>query len=91
MNHAKKVLPPWFIHKMLAFGVLLYAFTGVISFFRGLNFLDYNALNSHYPSHGQHYGIIAVELGVGITVTGVMIAVYYAFGSRSSEISDEDW
>ena len=91
INHAKKVLPPWFIHKMLAFGVLHYAFTGVISFFRGLNFLDYNALNSHYPSHGQHYGIIAVELGVGITVTGVMIAVYYAFGSRSSEIRDEDW
>ena len=67
MEHAKKVLPPWFVHKMLAFGVLLYTFTGVISFFRGQNFLDYSALSPHSPTHGQHYGILIIELGVGIT------------------------
>jgi len=40
---------------------------------------------------GQHYGILAVELGVLITVTTVMIAIFYAFGSRQPETSDEDW
>ena len=91
MEHAKKVLPPWFVHKMLAFGVLLYTFTGVISFFRGLNFLDYSALSAHSPTHGQHYGILIIELGVGITVSGVMIAIFYAFASRTSEINDAEW
>jgi multicomponent Na+:H+ antiporter subunit B len=91
MEHAKKVLPPWFVHKMLAFGVLLYTFTGVISFFRGQNFLDYSALSPHSPTHGQHYGILIIELGVGITVSGVMIAVFYAFASRTSEINDAEW
>lgn len=91
MEHAKKVLPPWFVHKMLAFGVLLYTFTGVISFFRGQNFLDYSALSLHSPTHGQHYGILIIELGVGITVSGVMIAIFYAFASRTSEINDAEW
>lgn len=91
MEHAKKVLPPWFVHKMLAFGVLLYIFTGVISFFRGQNFLDYSALSPHSPTHGQHYGILIIELGVGITVSGVMIAIFYAFASRTSEINDAEW
>ena len=91
MEHAKKVLPPWFVHKMLAFGVLLYTFTGVISFFRGQNFLDYSVLSPHSPTHGQHYGILIIELGVGITVSGVMIAVFYAFASRTSEINDAEW
>ena len=91
MEHAKKVLPPWFVHKMLAFGVLLYTFTGVISFFRGQNFLDYSALSPHSPTHGQHYGILIIELGVGITVSGVMIAVFYAFASRTSEINYAEW
>ena len=91
MEHAKKVLPPWFVHKMLAFGVLLYTFTGVISFFRGQNFLDYSALSPHSPTHGQHYGILIIELGVGITVSGVMIAIFYAFASRTSEINDAGW
>ena len=91
MEHAKKVLPPWFVHKMLAFGVLLYTFTGVISFFRGQNFLDYSALSPHSPTHGQHYGILIIEFGVGITVSGVMIAIFYAFASRTSEINDAEW
>ena len=91
MEHAKKVLPPWFVHKMLAFGVLLYTFTGVISFFKGQNFLDYSALSPHSPTHGQHYGILIIELGVGITVSGVMIAIFYAFASRTSEINDAEW
>ena len=91
MEHAKKVLPPWFVHKILAFGVLLYTFTGVISFFRGQNFLDYSALSPHSPTHGQHYGILIIELGVGITVSGVMIAIFYAFASRTSEINDAEW
>ena len=47
----------------------------------GANLLDYDAL-AHNPLHGQHWGIFAVELGVGITVTAVMISLFYGFASK---------
>ncbi len=87
----QQVFPPWLVHKMVALGVLIYAGTGYASLFLGYNFLDYAAFSPHHPSHGQHWGIFAVELGVGITVTGVMIAIYYAFASRPPPMKDEDW
>ena len=34
------------------------------------------------PMKGQQYGIIAIELGVGITVAGVLLAIYHAFAAR---------
>jgi multicomponent Na+:H+ antiporter subunit B len=43
-------------------------------------YLDYNVLSTN-PSSGQHIGIILVELGVGITVATVMIALYHSFAS----------
>ncbi len=88
---AQKVFPPWLVHKLLAFGVLLYAGTGIYSMLMGYGYLDYTAIDPDHPSHGQHLGILIVELGVGITVTGVMVAIYYAFAARAPILSDEDW
>ncbi len=91
LNKAKQVFPAWVVHKLVALGVLVYAGTGVASMLLGYNYLDYGAFNPHHPSHGQHWGILAVELGVGITVTGVMVAIYYAFAGRPPPMKDEDW
>jgi len=44
----------------------------------GGNFLDYNVL-SHDSVHGQHWGILLIELGVGMTVASVIICIFYAF------------
>ena len=41
---------------------------------------EFNVLSTN-PSSGQHIGIILVELGVGITVATVMIALYHSFAS----------
>jgi multicomponent Na+:H+ antiporter subunit B len=30
-------------------------------------------------------------MGVGVTVTAVMVAIYYAFVGRTPLISDEEW
>ena len=91
LETVQKVFPPWLVHKLLALGVLIYAGTGVVSMFLGYDYLDYDAFAPHHPSHGQHYGILAVELGVLVTVTGVMVAIYYAFAGRPPQVSDEDW
>lgn len=91
LDMVKKVFPPWLVHKLMALGALLYGATGIVSMFLGYNYLDYDAFTPAHPEHGQHYGILIVELGVGITVTGVMVAVYYAFAGRAPQISDEEW
>ncbi|MBL4749853.1 MAG: Na(+)/H(+) antiporter subunit B [Amylibacter sp.] len=91
LQKAKQVFPEWLVHKLVALGVLIYAATGVASLLLGYNFLDYGAFNPGHPIYGQHWGIFAVELGVGITVTGVMVAIYYAFAGRPPPMKDEDW
>ncbi len=91
LETVQKVFPPWVVHKLIALGLLIYALTGVLSLFLGYGYLDYGAFAPDHPSHGQHYGILAIELGVGITVTGVMVAIYYAFAARPPRISDEEW
>ena len=44
-------------------------------------YLDYDVL-AHDPVHGQHLGILLIELGVGITVAAVMITIFYNFAGR---------
>lgn len=81
LGKAMVVLPPSVIHTCSALGVIIYAGTGVVSLFKGANFLDYNVL-LHDPHHGQHWGIFAVEFGVLVTVFGVMVSIFYAFAGR---------
>ena len=63
---------------MMVFGVSLYGGVGVVSMAKGGLFLDYTALTGSVAT-GQHIGILLVELGVGLTVTSVMLAVFHAF------------
>jgi multicomponent Na+:H+ antiporter subunit B len=66
---------------LMAAGVLLYGSVGITAMVKGGNFLDYDFL-AHDPLHGQHLGILLVELGVGITVTAVMIGLFFLFAAR---------
>jgi len=91
LSKVKQVFPPWLVHKLAAFGVLLYAGTGVYSMMLGSTYLNYSAFTPDHPEHGQHWGILIVELGVGITVAAVMVAIYYAFAARPPIINDEEW
>jgi multicomponent Na+:H+ antiporter subunit B len=81
IEEARKVAHPNVIQFCVALGVLLYAGTGVAGMLMGGNFLDYNVLQ-HDPVHGQHLGILLVELGVGITVAAVMVSTFYCFAGR---------
>lgn len=74
----RRVLPPHWLFRLSAFGVLLFAGTGVVSMLLGESFLNYSAL-AHDPVHGQHYGILLIELGVGIAVFSVILTIFYAF------------
>ena len=90
LDAAKKAFPPSWIRIGMSLGVLLYGGTGDLTWILGGDFLSYGVL-AHDPTHGQHYGIIAVELGVLCSVTTVMIAIFYAFGSRQPEVNEDNW
>jgi multicomponent Na+:H+ antiporter subunit B len=66
---------------------LLYGGVGLVTLFLGGRYLEYGVL-ANDPVHGQHYGIILVELGVGIAVASVMTLIFYTFASRG-ETDDE--
>ena len=82
LTAVRRVAPARMVELVIATGVLVYAGTGVVAMLMGRNFLDYGALNPAHPSTGQHYGILVVELGVGMTVAAVMIAIYSTFAGR---------
>jgi len=84
LPEARRVVPDRLVETLLALGVLLYAGVGLAGLALGGNYLDYFVL-AHDPVHGQHRGIFWVELGVLITVAGVMLKVFYLFASRARE------
>ncbi len=61
-------------------GVFIYAGTGLLCVFLGLNYLDYGALAGMLgvdPVTARSHGILIVEIGVGIAVMAVMVILYY--------------
>lgn len=77
----RRLLPDRLVETMIGLGVLVYAGVGIAGLLLGGNFLDYFVLD-HDPVHGQHRGIFWVEIGVAITVSGVMLKVFYMFAGR---------
>ena len=82
LDALERALPPKVVEIGVASGALLYGGVGVVSMLFGGEFLDYGRLDSHSAQHGQHLGILLVELGVGITVTFVMVGIFYSFAGR---------
>ena len=81
LDEARKVIPPTMVEILIALGVLIYALTGVVGLLMGGNYLDYGVMGQNQV-HGQHLGILIVELGVGVTVASAMIAIFFAFSGR---------
>jgi len=71
-----------FLETGMAVGLLMYGGVGVAALFMGGTFLDYSAFTPEHPQHGQHWGIFLVELGVGLTVSAVMLVIYFVFTAR---------
>ena len=80
-KRALSVLPERVLLGLMACGPLLYGAVGLAGVLLGGNFLDYSVLSSD-PVKGQQLGILLIEAGVGITVTGVLVAIFHAFAAR---------
>ena len=95
LENAETAVPPKLVTGGVALGLLIYAGVGVATMLLGGEFLNYGALDSHDPVHGQHLGILLIEAGVGLTVASVMITIFYKFAdrlqlTRELEAADED-
>lgn len=82
LGNSQKLFRRKTMELLTAVGVLIYGGVGVVCMFMGGNFLDYSVLR-HDPVHGQHLGILLIELGVGITVASVMIVIFFKFTWRT--------
>jgi multicomponent Na+:H+ antiporter subunit B len=90
LETARRVVPMGLLRVLIAAGLLLYALVGVTGLILGGNYLDYSVL-AETESAGQHLGVLLIELGVGITVSAVMVAVFFNFAGRPPKMRDEDW
>jgi multicomponent Na+:H+ antiporter subunit B len=80
----QRLVPERLVEALLALGVLLYAGVGLAGLALGGAYLDYFVLDRD-PVHGQHRGIFWVEVGVALTVAGVMVKLFYMFAGRGRE------
>ena len=92
LEETRKVLPQQVLKYVMAAGLLLYAGTGAATMVLGGNLLGYDAIDPESTHHaGQHYGILLVEFGVGMTVASTMLMIFYNFTGREPDIDQEDW
>ena len=83
----RRMIPDRLVESMVAAGVLIYAGVGVAGLLLGGNYLDYFVLDRN-PVHGQERGIFWVEVGVAVTVSGVMLKIFYMFAGRGRDPED---
>lgn len=88
VDATRHAVPPGVLRVTASLGVLIYAGTGVVSMLSGGAFLDYDYL-AHDAVHGQHYGLLLVEFGVGMTVASVITIIFYLFAGRGRLRDDE--
>ncbi len=81
LGNARRVVPSGLLLVLTALGVLVFAGTGVAALLMGGNYLEYAAFADD-PARGNHIGIWLVELGVGITVSAVMVIIFMSFAGR---------
>jgi multicomponent Na+:H+ antiporter subunit B len=76
-----EALPPAALYALMVGGALLYGLVGLAGILLGSEFLDYSVLSAD-PVTGQQVGIILIEAGVGMAVTGVLLSIFHAFAAR---------
>ena len=81
LEPTQKIVPPRMVEVLVPFGVVIYAGVGFLTIILGDNFLGYNALYFD-PKYAQERGVIWIEVGILVTVSATMIAIFYAFAGR---------
>jgi multicomponent Na+:H+ antiporter subunit B len=104
LRDTMRAVPASLVRAVASLGVLVFGGAGVASILQGGVFLDYDfllppsfeaglpdsAIAGGHHHWGQHFGIMVIELGVLLTVAATLVAIYYAFAGRISDIPPEE-
>ncbi len=82
LEELRRVVSLRTLRRLMGIGVLIFGGVGVVAMLRGGHFLDYGMLDHHDPAHGQHLGILLIEIGVGMTVATTMTGIFAVFAGR---------
>ncbi|WP_419999279.1 DUF4040 domain-containing protein [Streptomyces boninensis] len=82
LDRAQRMIPQTVLWLLVALGLLVFIGLGLATVALGGPFLDYGELDPQHRESGQHYGILAVETAIGITVGAVMTTIFFGFASR---------
>jgi multicomponent Na+:H+ antiporter subunit B len=77
---------------LCSLGVIIYAGIGLLCLILGANYLDYGILHKILPAdpvHARSLGILGVEIGVGFTVTAVMVSIFLNIASAGKHEEGE--
>ncbi len=85
LSAAQRAVPRRLVEFLVPLGVLIYAGVGVWGLLLGDNYLEYNNLSHGNQLHGQERGVFWVEIGVLVTVSSTMVAIFYAFAGRGRQ------
>ncbi len=67
---------------LIPLGVLIYGGIGLATILIGGMYLEYRVLPFGSPQWASHIGILGIEIGVGITVAGVMATLYFEIARK---------
>lgn len=81
LDAAHRVISPRAVTSLLGAGPLMYLGVGVWAMLAGGNFLEYKVLHA-VPQTGEVIGIVVIELGVGVTVAGAALTMFYRFAGH---------
>jgi len=84
LDSALDVIPERAMYVLMLVGVLIYCAVGIAGVVLGGHFLDYRPLLDN-PKYAQQFGIVTVELGIGITVATVTMLFFTMFVQRKAD------
>ncbi len=66
-------------------GVLIYGGIGLLCILAGGAYLEYDMLPLGTPKLASHLGIYGIEIGIGITVSAVLITIFFETARRKDD------
>ena len=80
LEETNKIIPEKSVIILSSIGVLIYLGIGILCMVLMGNFLDYEKLNlliDVSPAQARSFGILGIEIGVGLAVMTVMYSIFY--------------
>lgn len=82
---AEKIISPRIICSIKSGGILLYVTIGLICMLAGGFYLEYSKMLHNHPELSNHLGIYGIEIGIGLTVCGVMATIFLETANKKND------